>query len=96
MKLLVVDKQNGGKADSLNVGLDAARFPYVLACDADTLIEPDALLRLARPFLHAARLGFTHPVEGHRLEFTSPLPADLQDVLDALRASAGGPEGPPC
>ena len=48
-KLLVVDKQNGGKADSLNVALDAARFPYVLACDADTLIEPDALLRLARP-----------------------------------------------
>ena len=30
---------NGGKADSLNVALDAARFPYVLACDADTLIE---------------------------------------------------------
>src|SRR6185503_20823207 len=29
-KLLVVDKLNGGKADSLNVALDAARFPYVL------------------------------------------------------------------
>ncbi|MEZ5417815.1 MAG: glycosyltransferase family 2 protein [Vicinamibacterales bacterium] len=43
-KLLVVDKQNGG-TDLLNVGLDAARFPYVLACDADTLIEPDAPLR---------------------------------------------------
>jgi cellulose synthase/poly-beta-1,6-N-acetylglucosamine synthase-like glycosyltransferase len=50
-KLLVIDKENGGKADSLNAALNAARFPYVLAVDADTLVEPDALLRLARPFL---------------------------------------------
>lgn len=50
-KLLVIDKENGGKADSLNAATNAARYPYVLAVDADTLIEPDALLRLARPFL---------------------------------------------
>lgn len=50
-KLLVIDKEKGGKADALNAALNAARFPYVLAVDADTLIEPDALLRLARPFL---------------------------------------------
>ena len=51
-KLLVIDKENGGgKADALNAALNAARFPYVLAVDADTLVEPDALLRLARPFL---------------------------------------------
>lgn len=56
-KLLVVDKHNGGKADALNVALDAARFPYVLACDADTLIEPDALLRLARPFLFDQKIA---------------------------------------
>ena len=50
-RLLVVDKANGGKADALNAGLNAARHPYVLAVDADTLVEPDALLRLGRPFL---------------------------------------------
>ncbi|MDB4906437.1 MAG: hypothetical protein JWO05_1221 [Gemmatimonadetes bacterium] len=50
-KLFVIDKENGGKADSLNAAMNAARYPYVLAVDADTLIEPDALLRLARPFL---------------------------------------------
>ncbi len=50
-KLLVIDKENGGKADALNAAINAARFPYVISCDADTLIEPDALLRLARPFL---------------------------------------------
>jgi cellulose synthase/poly-beta-1,6-N-acetylglucosamine synthase-like glycosyltransferase len=56
-KLLVVDKMNGGKADSLNVALDASRFPFVLACDADTLIEPDALLRLSRPFLFDRKIA---------------------------------------
>ena len=45
-----------------------------------------AVQRLQRPFLHAARLAFTHPTDGRRLEFTSPLPDDLQSVLDAIRA----------
>lgn len=48
-----------------------------------------AISRLERPFLHAARLSFTHPAERHRLEFHSPLPADLQEVLDTLRETAG-------
>jgi 23S rRNA pseudouridine1911/1915/1917 synthase len=43
-----------------------------------------AVQRLERPFLHAARLVFTHPTDGRRMEFTAPLPDDLQDVLDAL------------
>lgn len=42
--------------------------------------------RLERPFLHAARLKFTHPADGRVLEFESPLPADLQSVLDDIRA----------
>ena len=56
-KLLVIDKENGGKADALNAALNAANHPYVLAVDADTLIEPDALLRLARPFLLGTRIA---------------------------------------
>ena len=44
-----------------------------------------ALKHLERPFLHAARLVFTHPADGRRMEFTSPLPDDLQTVLDELR-----------
>src|SRR3989441_788725 len=50
-RLLVIDKENAGKADSLNAAVNASRFPLVIAVDADTLIEPDALLRLTRPFL---------------------------------------------
>jgi cellulose synthase/poly-beta-1,6-N-acetylglucosamine synthase-like glycosyltransferase len=49
--LLVVDKVNGGKADALNVGLNLASGDLVCAMDADTLIEPDALQRMVRPFL---------------------------------------------
>jgi 23S rRNA pseudouridine1911/1915/1917 synthase len=37
-----------------------------------------------RLFLHAASLGFRHPASGKELTFKSPLPADLQDVLDRL------------
>jgi 23S rRNA pseudouridine1911/1915/1917 synthase len=54
-----------------------------------------AVTHLARPFLHAARLAFTHPGDGRRLTFESPLPADLQGVLDALRrvTEARSPQG---
>jgi 23S rRNA pseudouridine1911/1915/1917 synthase len=43
-----------------------------------------AVQRLERPFLHAHRLVFTHPRDQRRLEFTAPLPQDLQSVLDQL------------
>jgi 23S rRNA pseudouridine1911/1915/1917 synthase len=36
---------------------------------------------MARPFLHAAQLGFLHPATHALLEFTSPLPPDLVAVL---------------
>ncbi len=49
--LVVVDKENGGKADALNVGLDVAGGELVCAIDSDTLVEPDALQRMIRPFL---------------------------------------------
>jgi 23S rRNA pseudouridine1911/1915/1917 synthase len=44
-----------------------------------------ALMALARPALHAARLAFEHPDSGERMSFESPLPADLQALLRALR-----------
>jgi 23S rRNA pseudouridine1911/1915/1917 synthase len=46
-----------------------------------------AVTHLDRPFLHAARLAFTHPADERRMEFTSELPEDLQRVLDELRES---------
>ena len=49
-----------------------------------------AVTHLTRPFLHAARLAFTHPTENRRMEFESPLPADLQQVLDELTEQIHG------
>ncbi len=50
--LVVADKENGGnKADAANAALNLATGDLVCIIDADTLIEPDALQRMARPFL---------------------------------------------
>ena len=45
-------------------------------------------IALDRPFLHARRLSFAHPVTGEVLDFEEPLPADLAAVLTELRGSA--------
>ncbi len=49
--LVVVDKENGGKADALNVGLLHSRYPIFCAVDADSLLDAKALLRAAKHFL---------------------------------------------
>jgi cellulose synthase/poly-beta-1,6-N-acetylglucosamine synthase-like glycosyltransferase len=48
--LRVVRKANGGRADALNAGLGVARHELVAITDADSLLEPDALIRALRPF----------------------------------------------
>lgn len=50
-KLIVVDKENGGKADALNVGVNIAQKEYIVCIDVDCILEQDALLKLAKPFL---------------------------------------------
>ena len=49
--LLVVDKENGGKSDALNAGINVARAPIFCSIDADSILESDALLRAVRPFV---------------------------------------------
>jgi len=49
--LIFVDKVNGGKADALNAGINISRNDLFLAVDVDSIIEPDAILRLVKPFL---------------------------------------------
>ncbi|MCF7876239.1 glycosyltransferase family 2 protein [Candidatus Bipolaricaulota bacterium] len=50
-RLLVVDKENGGKADALNAGLNYSRSELFLAIDADSLVEKESLYRLVEPYM---------------------------------------------
>jgi cellulose synthase/poly-beta-1,6-N-acetylglucosamine synthase-like glycosyltransferase len=71
--LWVIDKDNGGKADALNCGINAARYPYFCAVDADAILEEDALLRVAKPVLDDPDLvvatgGIVRIANGCRIE----------------------------
>ncbi len=49
--LRVIDKENGGKADSLNAGINASRYPLFCGVDADSILQRDSLQKVVRPFL---------------------------------------------
>lgn len=49
--LIIIDKENGGKADALNAGLNVAHNDLFLALDVDCIIEQDALLKMVKPFI---------------------------------------------
>jgi 23S rRNA pseudouridine1911/1915/1917 synthase len=73
-----------GRTHQIRVHMAAIRHP----CAGDPMYGGDpvlaARLGLERQWLHAVRLGFTHPVTGEELLFTSPYPADLQHALDVV------------
>lgn len=82
--LLVVDKENGGKADALNAGLNLARYPLFCAVDADSLLDPEALLRASRLFLEDDRVlavgGTIRPLNGAKVR---------QGVVEGLHLPRG-------
>jgi cellulose synthase/poly-beta-1,6-N-acetylglucosamine synthase-like glycosyltransferase len=49
--LCVIDKVNGGKADSLNAGINASRYPLFCGVDADSILQRDSLEKVVEPFL---------------------------------------------
>jgi cellulose synthase/poly-beta-1,6-N-acetylglucosamine synthase-like glycosyltransferase len=49
--LIVIDKENGGRSDAMNAGLNVAKYPLFCAVDADSILEDDSLLRVVVPFL---------------------------------------------
>lgn len=53
--LILVDKENGGKADALNAGINIASSMYVACIDADCILEQDSLLKLVKPFLDSKK-----------------------------------------
>lgn len=72
-KLTVVDKENGGKADSLNTGINISSKEYFCGIDADSLLETDALLKLTSQVVDAtvecpAMGGNIFPINGCRVD----------------------------
>jgi cellulose synthase/poly-beta-1,6-N-acetylglucosamine synthase-like glycosyltransferase len=51
--LILLDKENGGKADALNAGISESNGTYVACIDVDCILEQDSLLRLVKPFLNS-------------------------------------------
>jgi len=102
--LWVIDKENGGKADALNVGINYCRTPLFCAIDADSLLEREALIRVVRPFLEDARTvaagGIIRIVNGcevsaggvTKVRLPGNLLAQFQ-VLEYLRAFMAGRMG---
>jgi len=81
-----------GRTHQIRVHLSAIGHPIVgdaLYGGVHRRVQADlrAVMRLERPFLHAARLSFTHPADGRRVDFDSPLPPDLESVIDDVAAA---------
>jgi 23S rRNA pseudouridine1911/1915/1917 synthase len=70
-----------GRTHQIRAHLAAIGHPLV----GDPTYGGELKYRLARPFLHAHRLAFTHPESGERMAFSSELPADLAAALAAAR-----------
>ena len=102
IRLTVVDKENGGKADALNAGLNVARSPLVAAVDSDSLLEEDALLHVVEPFVEnpgkvLATGGIIRVVNGCTVErgrvtriATPSRVLPLFQTIEYLRAFLGG------
>lgn len=82
---LVEVKLETGRTHQIRVHFSALKHPCVgdLTYGADPVLA--RRLDVTRQWLHAHRLGFAHPGDGHWVEFTSPYPADLARALETLR-----------
>lgn len=71
-KLVVVDKENGQRADAVNAAVNLSRYPMICVMDADCVFERDALVRIVRPFLRdksvIAAGGIVRPANGLTVE----------------------------
>ncbi len=72
--LVVVRKENSGRSQAINVGINAASEPLVAMVDADSVLEPDALVRVTQPFVDdpthvVATGGAIRPVNGSRVAY---------------------------
>jgi cellulose synthase/poly-beta-1,6-N-acetylglucosamine synthase-like glycosyltransferase len=100
-ELIVLDKEQGGKSDTLNAGINVARYPLVCAMDADSLLEMHSLTRMVLPFLEdpdtVAVGGIVRIANGCTIESGRVAKVSLPDsrlarfqVVEYLRAFLAG------
>ena len=90
MASLLEIKLETGRTHQIRVHMAALRHPCLgdLAYGADPTLA--AKVALTRQWLHAVRLAFAHPADGHWVEFTSAYSADLERALEIVRAGVEG------
>ncbi len=70
--ITLIRKRNGGKADALNMGINACRYPYFLCMDADSILQYDSLDKIVRPVLEEDNVvavgGTVRPCNGAKVE----------------------------
>ena len=70
--LMVVDKENGGKTDALNAGINASSYPLFCSMDADSILDKEGLLRTGRLFVEDKRVvavgGIVRVLNGLEIE----------------------------
>ena len=70
--LTLIRKKNGGKADALNLGINACRYPYFICMDADSVLQYDSLSRIVKPVLEDENIvavgGTVRPANNVTLE----------------------------
>lgn len=84
--ITVIDKENGGRADALNAGINAARHPYVFCTDADVVLDPDCLVNsMQRVVEDRARTvgvgGNIRPLNGSQVELGHLVEASVPSAV---------------
>lgn len=95
---ILVDKENGGKADALNVGINVSQYPYFCSIDGDSILDEKSLLRVMKPIILSdgeviAAGGNIRIANGAKMQFGSiyetHLPSNylvIMQVIEYLRA----------
>lgn len=97
-KVFLIRKENGGKADALNAGINFSRYPYFCSIDGDSILDSNSLLRVMRPIIEsdgkvAVAGGNVRIANGNDIHFGAMVqkelgnhPLVLMQIIEYLRA----------